>query len=121
MPKKIRMLVDREIDGVKYKPNQVVIFPEALEKALVNGGEADASKAAVAYCEEELGAKAITHEAAADQAADQAADKLEAELADLRKQHRREKDAEKKAELGKRIAELKAQLEGGQAAPAGGQ
>jgi hypothetical protein len=117
VPKKVRVLVDTTVGGVKYKPNQVVIFPDDVAKPLIAGAEVDSSKEAVAYCETELGAVAITHETAAEAAANEAADKLEAELVDLRKQHRREKDGEKKGVLATRIAELEAQLAGSQAAP----
>lgn len=118
MPKKVRVLVDTTVGGVKYKPNQVVIFPDDVAKPLIAGAEVDSSKEAVAYCETELGATAIVHETAAESAANEAADKLEAELVELRKQHRREKDGEKKGVLATRIAELEAQLAGSQAAPA---
>ncbi len=114
MAKKVRMLVDLEVDGVKYRPNNVVVFPDALGKHILDAGQADDSKAAVAYAESQ-GAKPITHESAAAAQARAAVEKLEAELAEARKQRKAESDAEKRAAVDRRIAELKKAIEAAEA------
>lgn len=119
--RKVRVLVDVELDGVKYKPNHLVSFPEALAKVLIDQGQADASKGAVAYCEGELGLKAIPHEGAAEAAVRAELDKLEGELAQLKKDKRSESDATKKAAIDKRIAEVREAIAAGEAKLEGGE
>jgi len=63
------MLVDKPVEGLNYKANQVVDFPDALAKKLMEGLEADDSKAGVSYCMDELGAKPIKHEDASEELA----------------------------------------------------
>jgi hypothetical protein len=119
--RKVRMLVDVELDGVKYKPNHVVAFPEALGKTLIDSGQADGSRESVAYCEKELGAKLITHETAATAAARAEVDSLEAELAQLKREKRAESDAGKKAKFDARIEDVKAALAAAEAKLEGGE
>lgn len=73
--KKARILVDKEIDGVFYKVNQVIEADSALIKELVREGAVDDSAAAVKYCIDQ-GANPILHQTPADVAAAADADKL---------------------------------------------
>ena len=50
MGTKVRVLSDISIDGVEYKPNQVVDLPTAVAKQQVATGNVDASPEAVDYC-----------------------------------------------------------------------
>lgn len=63
--KKVRILVDQNIDGVAYRCNDVVDLSVALAKPLLELGAADDNKAAVAYCLNELGATVIVHQSPA--------------------------------------------------------
>lgn len=49
MGTKTSILVDTQIDGTDYKAGNVVDFPAAQAKSLVNGGLADANADAIAY------------------------------------------------------------------------
>ena len=59
--KKIRILVDQQIDGIPYRCNDVVDLPAELAKPLLEQGAIDDNKAAVAYCLNDLGATVIAH------------------------------------------------------------
>lgn len=59
---KVRILTDVNVQGVDYKPNQVVDVPAAIAKQLAGAGSADASADAVAYCVDELKAEVIVHQ-----------------------------------------------------------
>lgn len=80
--KKARILSDIRLDGIDYKPNQVVEADADLIKAQVKAGTVDDSPAAVKYCVEELDAKVISHTTPASRAAVLAAAK-EALLAEI--------------------------------------
>lgn len=73
MGTKVRVLADSQVEGITYKPNQVVDFPAGVAKQLVAAGNADASAEAIAYCTDELHAEVIVHKApkAEDAAAQQ--------------------------------------------------
>lgn len=104
--KRVRILVDRTVEGLQYKTNQVVDFPDAVGKQLIESGEVDDSKGAVKYCMEELGAEPIVHEEAAERAATAQFADLEAALKEANTAVRTEKDAKKKADLKKKAAEI---------------
>jgi hypothetical protein len=108
--KTVRMLVDHEVDGLKYKVNQVVSFPDGTAKVLVNGGVADASKEAVDYCKSELKAEPIVHVDAAERAAKAEVISIEAQLKALEAEYNAETDAGKRAAIGKRGEALNEQL-----------
>jgi hypothetical protein len=99
--KRVRILVDRTVEGLQYKANQVVDFPESIAKQLIETGEVDDSKGAVKYCMEQLGAEPIVHEEAAERAATAQFADLETALKDANAAVKREKDAGKRAELQK--------------------
>lgn len=61
MGTKVRILADTQVQGVDYKPNQVVDLPDDIAKSLVKEGVADSNKAAIAYCTTELKAEVVTH------------------------------------------------------------
>lgn len=61
--KKARILSNIQLDGIDYKPNQVIEADADLIKAQVKAGTVDDSSAAVKYCVEELDAKVIQHAA----------------------------------------------------------
>lgn len=56
----VRILVANDVDGVRYQPNQLVIFDAAVAKGLVKDGKADDSKEALDYLASE-GVKPIEH------------------------------------------------------------
>jgi len=56
--KKFRVLADQEIDGIKYKANDVVLLEEKTGKAY---DSLDGDSDAVDYCLKELKCKAIDH------------------------------------------------------------
>lgn len=58
---KVRMLVDALVDAIQYRGNQVVELPDATAKRLIENGEADGHKDAVAYCLDALKAEVIVH------------------------------------------------------------
>lgn len=60
--KKVRILVDQQIDGIPYRCNDVVDLPAELAKPLLEQGAIDDNKAAVAYCLNDLGATVIAHQ-----------------------------------------------------------
>lgn len=60
MAKKVRVLVDTNIEGCYYKINQVVELPDSVVKPYVEAGVVDASKAAVSYALSE-GAAVVVH------------------------------------------------------------
>ena len=62
--KKARILVDTPLDGVQYKPNQVIEAEADTIKELVKAGFADDKAAAVKYCLADEDAKVIKHEPA---------------------------------------------------------
>ncbi len=59
--KKVRILVDQQIDGTPYRCNDVVDIPTELAKPLIEQGAVDDNKVAVAYCISDLGATVIVH------------------------------------------------------------
>lgn len=61
MGKKVRVLVGCTIEGVPYKPDQLVELSDALAKSHAAAGEVDPHKDAVAYCEKALKAEVIVH------------------------------------------------------------
>lgn len=61
MPKQLRILADTVVDGVTYKPNQVVELDDKVAKSIEASGAADSNKDAVAYCINDLGAQVINH------------------------------------------------------------
>lgn len=61
MGTKVRILAVLTLDGITYKPNQVVDMPPAPAKALAANNQVDPHKEAVAYCVKELGAEVIVH------------------------------------------------------------
>lgn len=63
--KKVRILVDQQIDGTPYRCNDVVDLPAELANPLLEQGAVDDHKAAVAYCLNELGATVIVHQSPA--------------------------------------------------------
>jgi hypothetical protein len=93
------MLVDKTVEGLNYKANQVVDFPDALGKKLIEGLETDASKAGVDYCIDELGAKLIKHEDAADQLLEAQLKAAKENLDRLNAQVKAETDAGRRANL----------------------
>lgn len=95
--KKARVLSDIRLDGIDYKPNQVIEADADLIKAQVKVGTVDDSPAAVKYCVEELNAKVIQHATPASNAAVRAAAKeaLQAEIAALEKSLANAADADK--------------------------
>jgi len=58
---KVRMLMEKEVDGILYKVNSVVSFVESKAKELCQLGCADAHPDAVAHCIENLGAEVVEH------------------------------------------------------------
>jgi hypothetical protein len=103
------MLVDKQVEGLSYKANQVVDYPDALAKKLIDGLEADASKAGVDYCIDELGAKPIKHEDAAEELAKVELKAAKENLDRLNAQVKAETDAGRRANLqvtAKEAAEL---------------
>jgi hypothetical protein len=93
------MLVDQRVDGLDYKGNQVVDFPNELADKLVAGGAADNNKNAVQYCIDELGAKPIVHEDLAEQAAKAEVKAAKETLDRLNAQVKGETDAGRRANL----------------------
>lgn len=99
--KKARILVDKNIDGVHYKCNQVIDADSALIKELVKEGAADDHPDAVKHCIDNEGAEPILHAALpgtkkeAKRAAAHAA--LTAELAQLEADYEAAADADKPA------------------------
>lgn len=61
MGTKVRILVAVTLDGVTYRPDQVVDMPAGAAKALAAEGQVDPHRDAVAYCIRELKAEVITH------------------------------------------------------------
>lgn len=57
--KKVRVLSDLFVHGTLYRPNSVLVLDAAFAKPLVEAGYVDDNKAAVAYCETELGVAAV--------------------------------------------------------------
>jgi len=99
--KRVRILVDRTVDELRYRVNQVVDFPDAIGKQLTATGEVDDSKGGIDYCIKELGAEPIVHEEAAERAATAQFADLEAALKAANAAVKGEKDAGKRAELQK--------------------
>lgn len=81
MGTKVRVLCMINVDGVEYKPDQVVDLPAGIAKSLAAEGQVDPHKEAVAYCVKELGAEVVMHVDPAE-AAEAAAAKAAA-IADL--------------------------------------
>jgi peptidyl-tRNA hydrolase len=90
--KKARLLAKKIIDGIEYKPNQVIDADVAIIKALVKDGVADDTSEAVKYCIEQ-GEKPILHKSPDAEAI--AA--LQAEIAKLETELAAAKDADKAA------------------------
>lgn len=61
MGTKVRVLSDIQIEGVSYKPNQVVDLPANLAKQQASAGTVDPTAEAVDYCLAELKAEVIVH------------------------------------------------------------
>ena len=68
MGTKVRILVAVNIDGIPYRPNQVVELPAAVAKTQAAAGTVDANAAAVAYCINDLGEKSVVHQVSAQEA-----------------------------------------------------
>lgn len=66
--KKIRILVDTEIDGQPYRCNDAVELDEKLAAQAVKSGMADDAPEAVKYVTDALKAKVKKHGAKAEQA-----------------------------------------------------
>lgn len=80
MGTKVRVLCTIRVDGVEYRPNQVVDLPPAVAKSFAAEGQVDPHKDAIAYCVRELGAEVIVH---ADPAVVEAAAAKAAAIAEL--------------------------------------
>ncbi len=74
MGTKVRILSDVKVQGVDYKPNQVVDLPANIAKQLAASGSADASNEAVAYCVDELKSEVVVHQKPAEADAAQPAE-----------------------------------------------
>lgn len=74
MGTKVRILSDIKVQGVDYKPNQVVDLPADIAKQLAASGSADASKEAVAYCVDDLKSEVVVHQKPAEADAAQPAE-----------------------------------------------
>ena len=74
MGTKVRILADVNVQGVDYKPNQVVDFPAGIAKQLAAAGNADASAEAVAYCTDELKSEVVVHQKPESADAEQSAE-----------------------------------------------
>ena len=59
--KRGRMLADHQVDGVNYKVDQVVDFPDAAADGLAALGVFDGHPDAVAHCVEGLKVKPLAH------------------------------------------------------------
>lgn len=64
--KRVRVLAAAQIDGVQYRPNQVVDLPDAAAAQAVKDGIVDADKTAVEQGLKESG-KPIAHKAPASE------------------------------------------------------
>jgi len=64
MGTKARILVDITVDGISYKPNQLVEFSELYAKQLASAGRIDTAEAAVSA----FPASVIVHPCAAQEA-----------------------------------------------------
>lgn len=60
--KNVRVLATWPLEGLLYRPNQVVQVDESKIKQAVKDGVVDAAKAAVEYCIKELGAEVVIHD-----------------------------------------------------------
>lgn len=74
MGTKARVLVDTKVQGVDYKPNQLVEFPDDVAKSLAKEGIVDTNKAAIAYCVDELKSEVVVHQKPESAAAEQTAE-----------------------------------------------
>ena len=85
------------LDGIDYKPNQVIEADAEIIKGQVKSGTVDDSPSAVKYCVEELNAKVVQHATPASNAAVRAAAKaaMQAEIAALEKSLANAADADK--------------------------
>ena len=63
--KTVRILRPDHVEGVSYKPNQLVDMDASLAKGLEKSGTADGSKASIKYCKDQ-GVEVIPHESIAD-------------------------------------------------------
>lgn len=102
-----RVLVETRVDGIDYKPNQVIEASASVIKGL--GEAVDASAAAVKYCLEHEGAKVIPHKAPEDPAIVATRADLTAEIASLEEALAAAADADKpaiQAELDAKQSEL---------------
>lgn len=113
--KRVRMLADMQVDGLQYKTNQIVDFPDAIAKTLTASNpeqgltpQADASAAGIEYCARDLKAEPIVHEEAAERSAKAAFVSLQAELDAANGAVDAETDAGRRAEL-KKVAKAAAQ------------
>lgn len=64
--KKVRILVEHQVGGKKYRPNDVVEFDAEAAASLIKAGVADDNKAAVAYALEQNGGIVVKHEKPAE-------------------------------------------------------
>lgn len=108
--KRVRMLVDSEVEGLKYKCSQVVDFPDAIAKDLINNGEADGAKGAVDYCVNELKLEPLVHEAVAERAVKSTVKSAKKALEKANAAFEAETDAGKRAALGKQVEAAEAAL-----------
>lgn len=116
--KRVRMLVDKTVDGLQYRANQVVDFPNDVAAALTDGDikEADASQGAVDYCMKELKAEPIVHADAASRAAATAVNTAQNAVDSAQASFDAETDAGRRASLGKMLKTAKDALAAAQAA-----
>lgn len=107
--KKARILQAFVLEGLQYKPDQVIEADAATIKSLKEAGNVDDHREAVAYAESQ-GARALVHVSEAERAAAAERTQAEADLAALREQFAAETDAAKKSALGEQIAAAEAAL-----------
>jgi hypothetical protein len=107
----VRVLVDLMVEGLSYKTNQVVDFPEKVIRDHVQHGSVDASPEAVDYCKSELKATVLVHEARAVAEKRLELEELRKQDAELAAQFQAEKDAEKRDAIAKKGDELHAKAQ----------
>lgn len=96
--KKARMLVDHDVEGLRYKCNSIIEADAAIIKQLVKDGMADDTAAAVKHLEGE-GVEAIVHVSRAEAEAKAKAEALQVEIAALQTKVDATTDAAEKAAL----------------------
>lgn len=81
--KKVRVIATWSIQGLEYRPNQVVELDELLAKQGIKDGYADGSKEALRYCLDELGVEVVVHEGAGELAEGSSEPEQSADQGDL--------------------------------------